>query len=127
MVAGPSSYYLVGFLHLTGKVVGGKGVLRGALRACNPLLCSQGALARCMGVRWTLQGEVLPGPVDPAWLILPMWPSREHQAMGYMAQYVHMKGMLAAVGVDTTKVTHAPRVFAARMLDEWGVDEEMGR
>jgi hypothetical protein len=127
LVAGPSSCYLVGFLHLTGKVVGGKGVLRGAVRACNPLLCSQGALARYMVVRWTLQREVLPGPADPAWLILPMWPSRGHQAMGYMAHNVRVKGMLAAVGVDTTKVTHAPRVFAARMMDESGLDEEVRR
>ncbi len=115
----------MGFLHLTGKVVGGKGVLRGALRACNPLLCSQSALARWMATRWTLLRETLPGPLDPAWATLPMWPSRGRKAMGYMAQYVRIKGMFEAVGVQITKVTHAPRVFGARMADEAGLSEEV--
>jgi hypothetical protein len=123
--AGPASCYLTGFLHLTGKEVGSKGILKGCIRAKAPMMCAQGALGRYMVVRWTVGKEELPGPLDPAWAKLPMWPSRRGTPLGYLGHWKRVKDMFGSVGIESTKVTHAMRVFAARLADEAGLSEEV--
>ena len=120
----------MGYVQLLGKTLGSKRAVRGAIRAKDPWLCFQGALGRYLISRFTIEKE--PFPVDPkseAWRSLMLWPSSKnpHKAMSYTNHGERTKLMYALVGIAVAKVTHGPRIFAARLAEEAGLSDNVSR
>lgn len=116
---------MVGIVQRVGKTIGSNWCVRGVLRTKDPLLCSQGALGRWLVAHFTVDQHPVPDPCSPEWVTAVIWPSDKGGALSYRGHADRVKQMLEAAGVSKDKVTHAPRVFAARLADEAGLDDQV--
>jgi hypothetical protein len=115
----------VGIVQSVGKTIGSNSCVRGVLRARDPLLCSQGALGRWVVARFTVDKQPVPDMCSQEWVAAPIWPSDRGGALTYNGHAARVIQLLKAAGVSKDKVTHAPRVFAARLADEAGLDDQV--
>lgn len=121
--AGPCPAFVVGVVQLVGKTISSNSVVHGALRNKDPLLCSQGALGRWFFTRFTYNQEPVPDFSTPDWLSCLIWPSQLGCGLTYAGHANRVKTLYKAAGVAKDKVTHGPRVFAARWADAMGLDD----
>jgi hypothetical protein len=104
----------------------GKVAYNGAIRHMMPELCPHGALARWLCVRFTIGGEAFPMPGEPAWLATAMWPAHDpRHNITYDAQAKAVKAYLLERNIFISKVTHAFRIYGARVLDEAGISDQV--
>jgi hypothetical protein len=125
---GPSPAYLLTAVLKGGKTSpDGKKGYAGCLRAKDPLLCPQGALGRHLVTRFTLDGEAFPDPADRhTWVHTALWTGQDPQAsVEYTTCVRNFAGYLEDAEVVIKKKMHAFRVYAARLMDEAGVDDEV--
>jgi hypothetical protein len=114
---------VVGYVQLVGKTISSNSVVHGALRNKNPLLCSQGALGRWLITRFTINEEPVPDFTTSAWASSFIWPTKLGGALTYAGHAARVKRINKVAGVSKDKITHGPRVFAARWADMVGLDD----
>lgn len=114
-------------VQLVGKTISSNSVVHGYLRNKDPLLCAQGALGRWLIMRFTIKGEPVPDFTTSDWANSLIWPSQLGGGLTYAGHAARVKQVNQAVGVAKDKVTHGPRVFAARWADAQGLDDAVSR
>jgi Centromere DNA-binding protein complex CBF3 subunit, domain 2 len=102
----------------------GKVLYCGSVRHQLPDECSHGALGRYLAMRFTVNGEAFPSPDNrERWYTTALWKGNNPlHNLDWQQHADSLKSHYQAAGVTIKKVTHAPRVAAARCLDEHGVD-----
>lgn len=116
---------MTGWVQLTGKTIGSAKCVRGALRAKNPLLCCQGALGRHLICWYGVLRHDLPDPDGKEWQRAALWPGKGGDRFTYANHNKRVQELFAAAGVKISKVTHAMRIFSARLADEMGLSDEV--
>ena len=125
---GPAPCFVMGHAQLLGKTVGSARGIKGCIRSKIPLFCAQGAMGRYLVARFTIQKEKFPvDPFDPAWQTLKLWPSstNPHKTMSYTNHLTRTRALFILLCIAAYKATHCPRIFAARLADEFGLDEKV--
>lgn len=108
---------------------GGKVSYAGGIRHKQALLCFQGAMARLLVQRFTMNREPFPDPRDKqTWRNTPVWPGDDPtSSISYTQQADCLREYLQEAGIFIRKLTHAFRMYAARELDLQGVADEVIR
>lgn len=124
-IAGPAPAWVVGLVQLMGKTLGDGFAAKGCLRNKDPLLCPQGALARWLISRFTCEGEPMPDPTTEEWRETMLWPSPNEttQPISYANHKTRLKDLFKKLDIIINKVTHAPRIFAARYGEGAGLSD----
>lgn len=113
-------------MQLMGKTLGDGFAVKGALRHKEPLLCAQGALARYLIHRFTLEGQPFPDPTTEAWRETMLWPANDAtKSMTYANHRDRLAAHFRALDIITEKVTHACRFFSARLAEEAGLSDSV--
>jgi Centromere DNA-binding protein complex CBF3 subunit, domain 2 len=125
MSTGPAQCLVLSIVIRGGKTMAnGKVLYGGSVRHFLAEMCSHGALGRYFVVRFTINGEQFPSPEDSErWYNTALWKgSNPLQNLDWQQHADSLKSKYKLAGITIKKVTHAPRVAAARLMDEHGVD-----
>lgn len=122
--AGPAKCWAVGAVQLMGKTLGDGFQAKGAIRHKEPLLCAQGALGRWLITHFTLEGEEFPSPTSDEWRETVIWPAKDAtKPMSYQTHRNRLAALYVRLQITIDKVTHAPRIYAARAAEEAGLSD----
>lgn len=127
MVAGPCPCFVLAAVIRGGKTMpNGKVGYCGSVRHKLPQLCPHGLLALYLCFRFTVKGEQFPMPStdDQQWFHTALWKGNGPRAnISYEQQLKSWKATFKESKILTKKITHAPRVCAARFLDDHGTED----
>ena len=116
------------FLQTHGKTLGDASATRGCLRHKDALLDPQSIVGRYFVSRFTLGGEVWPGPMDKELRTKRLFPSvrkGKDAPLPYNTHNKRDKELFKKLDIYIAKKTHASRVYAARAGDEAGLSDEV--
>jgi hypothetical protein len=117
---------------LAAVIRGGKTMANGKVGYCGSVrhryaeLCPHGLLALYLCHRFTVRGEQFPFPgmAGAVWFHTALWKGNNPSTnISYDQQAKSFKAVFKKNDVAAKKITHAPRVAGARLLDDHGVDD----
>ena len=126
---GPAPCMLLSSVLENGKTQSnGRKGYAGCIRHRMALLCGHGALARHMATRYNVDQVTFPDPRDrAAWLSEALWPAWDRtQNIQYQQMASNLRTVLDEEEIFIKKLTHAFRVYGARLMDEAGCDDKVG-
>lgn len=126
--SGPAPAWVVAFVQPHGKTLGEATGIRGCLRHKDALLDPQAALGRMLIVQFTLDQEPFPDPLSAELKTKMLFVGRsKDRNISYAGHSRRDKELYKRLGIMIKKVTHAPRLHAAREADDAGLTDEVGR